>query len=332
MNEERFDDIEVREESLSHYGTPGMKWYVHNDETKRKYGELPGIGRAKKAAADSSESVKPSLAERGIEIIKKRRQEKKDKQAAARQAAIDQENEKKEKERLEAEYQRKYGMSKEKYDALREATLNSHDPRVVAKGMRLLTDEELNDKIRRLEQEGKIKAIAAKARKEEAEARTAELNRKKQTLPYRLGETAAKTVTTSVINTVTKNAIAPITAEVSKSLAKSGTKAIDSLKKHLEEKTPEVKTQVKQTAETVKAEASSAKAELQAKRAESKATSKSSTQSKVESGFGEALYNRMKAEWTKAPNKESIDKDDPSLGLNRNNTPKVNTPKDDKDK
>ena len=135
MNEERFDDIEVREESLSHYGTPGMKWYVHNDETKRKYGELPGIGRAKKAAADSSESVKPSLAERGIEIIKKRRQEKKDKQAAARQAAIDQENEKKEKERLEAEYQRKYGMSKEKYDALREATLNSHDPRVVAKGI-----------------------------------------------------------------------------------------------------------------------------------------------------------------------------------------------------
>lgn len=29
---------------LAHYGTKGMQWGVHNDETKRKYGELQAAG------------------------------------------------------------------------------------------------------------------------------------------------------------------------------------------------------------------------------------------------------------------------------------------------
>lgn len=349
MTNERFDDFKIDEDYLAHHGILNMKWGVHNDETKRKYGELPGLREARKLNAPSSESTssskpanpkaKPSLAERGIAAVKQKRQEKKDAKEAERQKSIDEWNEHKRREAEDAEYQKKYGMSKEKYEALREATLRSHDPRVVAKGMRVLTDEELAAKIQRLEQEGKVRSAAAKARKEAAEARQAELNQKKQTLPYQLGSTAAKSVTNVVVNAATQKALKPVAEAVLSSVGKSGVKALESLKKHTKEEAPKVKEAVKDTAATVKSEAATGKAQTEAARAKTKAAqaekktaSKPRTKSEVEAGFGETLYNRMKAEATKSTNREGIDADDPTLKLNRNTAPKVAAPEDDKDK
>lgn len=352
MSNEQFDDIKIDEEHLEHWGVLGMQWGVHNDETKRKYGELPGLREAKKANAPSSESTtpakpdnprsKPSLAERGVAAIKRKRQEKKDAKEAERQKSIDEWNEHKRREAEDLEIQRKYGMTKEKYDALREVTLNSHDPRVVAKGMKVLTDDELAEKIKRLEQEGKVRSAAAKARKEAAEARTAELNHKKQTLPYQLGSTAAKAVTNVVVNAATQKALKPVAEAALSSLGKSGAKAIESLKKNVAQETPKVVEKVKDTAAEVKTEAAVGKAEAQTARAKTKADAtqkkadsqagKSRTKSEVNAGFGETLYNRMKAEAVKPSNREGIDSDDPSLALNKNNAPKFEAPKDDKDK
>ena len=40
MSNATFEERVKPEEVLEHYGVPGMKWGVHKEETKIKYGEL----------------------------------------------------------------------------------------------------------------------------------------------------------------------------------------------------------------------------------------------------------------------------------------------------
>ena len=51
-------------------------------------------------------------------------------------------------------------MTRSKYEKLREQTLKSHDPTVVAKGMHTLTDKELDAKITRLQKEETISKLS----------------------------------------------------------------------------------------------------------------------------------------------------------------------------
>ena len=312
MASETFEEIKMEdvETVLAHHGVLGMKWGKHNEETMRKYGELGPKTERKTSASDtaSDSTKKPSLAKRGFEAIKKNRQAKKDAKAAEEQRIKEQKQE-------EEEFISKYGMTKEKYEAVREATLNSHDPQVVAKGMHLLTDEELRAKIERLETEEKLQGIANREKQAKIANKKAELDQKKQTLPYRLGERAANAIVDTAVNKITQNAVAPIASAAGKALGDSGAKAIEALKKSL----PEQKETVQKAIDDTKEEIREIKQETATKREQAAARKEAartiSDRSKIESSYGETLYSRMKS-----ANKENVDKDDPSRRFNYKET------------
>ena len=325
MSDENFSAIKMEdiEDILSHHGVKDMHWGVWNDETKRKYGVLGPKGRKTNVdsppipKSDSPKQAKPSLVERGKNAINQKRQAKQDAKEAERKRIADEEAAAIAASKRDSEIRSKYGMSANEYDKLRNVTLNSHDPVVVAKGMKLLSDDELTAKIQRLEQEGRIKSLAETQKKQVSEARRAELQRKQQSLPYRLGESAAKTITGTVVNNITKNTIGPITSAVSKSLGDSGVKALNSLKKHATDEAPKVKSEIESTKATVKQETAVAKAEIQTaknnaaqrKAKSSKAKSSSTTtvrspKSEINEAFGRELYSRIKA-----ANNENIEGD-----------------------
>jgi len=157
MNQMTSDALEVGlDTALSHHGTKGMKWGVWNAETRAKYLGTKIAATAKKvktASGNLSKTAKKEISSKASEI-QKTRQEKKERQR-------------------EIEEQRKVlGMPKSKYDKLRETTLKSHDPRIVEKGMQTLTDEELNQKIKRLQSEEIISKMAtSKEARRQAEAK-----------------------------------------------------------------------------------------------------------------------------------------------------------------
>lgn len=154
--------------AVGHSGVKGMKWGVWNDETKRKY----GLGAKTKAkftgGADAAKAVLSKAASKlGAKIESKK---------AARASA----KEYRKQQRAEIKAQRKeLGMSRKEFDKLRETTLKSHDPRVIAKGMHTLTDDELKTKIKRLQEEDKIAKMATsrdKSRYDVKKARNEAIN------------------------------------------------------------------------------------------------------------------------------------------------------------
>lgn len=121
------DDL-LNSTPLEHHGTKGMKWGVWNAETRAKY-----LGGVKRFAGKKVSEVKGA-------------HEAKQKEKAAKKQA-----------REDIKAQRKeLGMTRAKYNELRETTLKSHDPKVVAKGMQTLTDAELDQKLERLRKEDQI--------------------------------------------------------------------------------------------------------------------------------------------------------------------------------
>lgn len=334
MTDAKFSEIKMEdlEEVLAHHGVKDMHWGIWNDETKRKYGVLgSSSSRAKKAGDTSvdakpdrpeSATTKPSLVQRGKNAIDNKRQQKKEAEAEEARKAAEAEALQKAKAAEEAEIQRKYGMSKQDYEALREKTLNSHDPRVIAKGMHVLTDDELVGKINRLEKEQQVKSLATKSAQEAASQKKADFEKRQQSLAYKIGSDAAKSVANAAVNTAIQKGVNPLVSAVSGSLAKSGTKALDSLKKRVGESAKPVSQSVKTAKETVASEAAVVKATAaQAKKPKgSKGSSQQSAGKKaatirndLNAGYGKELYDRMKA-----ANRERVDKSDPSLPLNYN--------------
>lgn len=296
MSDENQVEIKM-EDFLVHHGVKGMHWGEWNDETRRKYLGSGGSTQTKSLAEKAIEKVKVKRqAKRELKIAEERRQkEELEKQQAA--------------EKRNTEIKAKYGLTAEQYDKMRTQTLNSHDPMVVAKGMKYLTDDELNAKIQRLEKEGKITSLAKKQQKETAEARKAELERTKATLPYRLGETAAKTIVNTVVNNVTKNTIGPVTSELSKAMGQTGVKALTSLRKQVGEQKPTVEKAVRDTKETVAREKETAKVageEAKAKSQQRKGK-RTSPASQAQAAIGENLYSALK---NKAANQEYIEPDE----------------------
>lgn len=147
------DDL-LSSEALAHHGTKGMKWGVWNAETRAKY--LGGLGRklssGVKKRAESAKSTVSTFANKKVSDLKASHEAKKTARAEQREAE--------KANRKEAARQRKeLGMPAIKYNQLRETTLASHDPAVIAKGMHTLTDAELDKKLDRLKKEDQISKI-----------------------------------------------------------------------------------------------------------------------------------------------------------------------------
>lgn len=170
--------IKRGEQHLSHYGVKGMKWGVWNAETRAKY--AGGIGRA-------SNTMKAKLSSAGGSITKGSRAaakmvgRKASSLASSAKASTTKKIEAKKAAKAEkianrkdiAQQRKELGMTRKQYDRLRERTLKSHDPRVVEKGMRTLTDEELNKKLIRLQTEEKISRMSTDLASRKAQAAAA---------------------------------------------------------------------------------------------------------------------------------------------------------------
>lgn len=151
-NEDFSDIYERADDYLAHHGIKGMKWGKWNDETRRKY----GLG-----------SLKASVL--GSKLAQRAGSAKADLSAKIKNKYDHDVGEYKEKKARRKEL----GMKRSDYDKLRKETLKSHNPEIVAKGMHTLTDEELKEKIRRLQEEDKIAKMASKQKQDRYNAKKA---------------------------------------------------------------------------------------------------------------------------------------------------------------
>ena len=161
---------------LEHHGTKGMKWGVRSRETLRKYGLLKGTGSK---LAKSAGNVKKAASAKAAQVSNLAALKTKAAAASAKKVAgnasaftkakakayVDSKKSELAENRKEKAFaktqSKELGMKQRQFEKLREKTLKSHDPRVVAKGMHTLTDAELNDKLKRLRTENDIGALAS---------------------------------------------------------------------------------------------------------------------------------------------------------------------------
>ncbi|MBR3321996.1 MAG: hypothetical protein IKG04_08875 [Exiguobacterium sp.] len=204
---------------LEHHGVKGMKWGVRSSETLRKY----GFGGLKKGPA-SSKTKKVDKS-----VLKSRLSGAVMKKVEAAKAKYESEKIK----RSELNSQRKeLGMKRSEYNKLRDSTLKSHDPSVVAKGMHTLTDQELSDKIKRLQSEDKIAKMAssqAKARYEVKKTRNEALNNNPLVSIGRnvVEDTLKSSFKTLVLDTAVKGGAQPVLEKKVKKLAKKAEMKMD---------------------------------------------------------------------------------------------------------
>ena len=166
---------------MEHHGTKGMKWGVWNAETRRKY-----LGGMRKAAGAAASKVSKA-AKAKVEDAKEQHKAN----AVARE---------------EVRQQRKeLGMTRKKYDKLRETTLKSHDPRVVARGMKTLTDKELDAKLERLRKEEQVSRMATDMTKRKSEASKARSEAIKANPLYGIGMNVVGRTIKGAVNSATKD-------------------------------------------------------------------------------------------------------------------------------
>ena len=182
--------------SIEHSGVKGMKWGVWNDETKRKY----GLGVKTKAKFAGGVDAAKATLKKAAEKLNAKATAKRAERATAKAAKAQQ--------RAELKAQRKeLGMSKKEFDKLRDQTLKSHDPKVVAKGMHTLTDDELKAKINRLYEEDKISSMATKREKERHNVNAARNEALNKNPIVQVGKTAAVQFTNKTINELGYNTL-----------------------------------------------------------------------------------------------------------------------------
>lgn len=149
------DDL-LNSSQLEHHGVKGMKWGVWNAETRAKY--IGGSGRKlSKGVKQRSSSASDAVAR----FAKKKLSELKSSHDEKKKAKADERAAKKQNKQDIIQQRKDLGMSKAQYNKLRETTLKSHDPKVVARGMHTLTDMELDEKLNRLKKEDQIARLSS---------------------------------------------------------------------------------------------------------------------------------------------------------------------------
>lgn len=206
---------------LEHHGTLGMKWGVWNSETAARYLGKAG-NYAKRAISRAATKQKEKL-----DAARAKQKEASEKRKNERQEASIRKQEQKQ---FDKQTRKTYHLSAKEYNRLRETTLNSNDPSVVRKGMHLLTDKELDDKISRLEREAKIVRLATDKEKADAKVKQERREARQKTLGYKV----AKEAGTLTINTLNKNVLDPGTKELFKRLSAEGEMAYAKRKKAAE--------------------------------------------------------------------------------------------------
>lgn len=134
--------------SLEHYGVPGMKWGVWNAETARK--RAGGSGRLAKAkrSVRTDKGLVSRIGGKLVDSVSKSVKASSERRAEAKQVKA-----------LAKEQGIKMGQRKA-FNQLRRETLRAHDPEAVERGMHTLTDSELTAKITRLEQEKRVRDMS----------------------------------------------------------------------------------------------------------------------------------------------------------------------------
>lgn len=145
------DDMKAvyeNQNSLEHYGVPGMKWGVWNAETARKRAGGSGrLGKAKRSVK-TDKDLKARIGNKVSDVVSKPIKTALERRANAKQAKA-----------LAKEQGIKMGQRKA-FKQLRRETLRAHDPEAVERGMHTLTDSELTAKIARLEQEKRVRDMS----------------------------------------------------------------------------------------------------------------------------------------------------------------------------
>lgn len=173
-----------KDDYLLHYGRKGMKWGVWNAETAARY--AGGTGRKRVSKGDDSDGIGSILIKRAANSVSTR---------LAKRRAVSIRRE---------ELGIKSRKARKAFDKLREETLASTDPEVVAKGMRTLTDSELGEKIARMEKESAVMKLANEQARDRIETDTREEQRKfitKQRRATGIGGTLVKTAGVKALDT-----------------------------------------------------------------------------------------------------------------------------------
>lgn len=200
----------IEEEYLDHSGVKGMKWGVWNAETRKKY--AGGSGRGRKGSASGFDKIRAAAgrgASKAGAAVASGAKKAGGYAVKSAKSALDAKLEKRRTEAKVNQMMDAAGLKKkrqrEEFLRTRQRTLASHDPDVVFKGAHTLTDSELEAKIKRINQEGKLLETASNRKKaaagaEEAAQRAAEAREraKQQTLGGRIASAAISTVSESV--------------------------------------------------------------------------------------------------------------------------------------
>lgn len=152
---------------LAHHGVLGMKWGVRNAETLRKYARSFG-NRFKKDTEKKPGSGKDAV---GGVIDKFGRNASKKVQGVGKKVSRKISESRRER-RTEKSRAEKAGMTPKEYrktaetnEELRRKALSSNNPKDVVSGLHTMTDQEVQDKLRRLVNEQKIKEISSEQAK-----------------------------------------------------------------------------------------------------------------------------------------------------------------------
>lgn len=178
-------DAVVGEDYLEHYGVKGMHWGVWNAETAARYSHVAkrGLKASGQAAVRGAKAVKKAV---GNHMAVKKVE-----RAAKKQRAHDR-----------AKQRRELGMDPYKYAKLRNRTLKSHDPEVVMRGMHTLTDDELEEKIKRLQREDVVAKLASSRAQDRHRVNQARSQAISANPAYRLGEAYVKKVGDRALNSI----------------------------------------------------------------------------------------------------------------------------------
>ena len=193
------DDL-LNSTPLEHHGTKGMKWGVWNAETRAKY-----LGGAARKISSAKTAVAKSAAKKVSEM--------KSSHSAKKAAKAEEKAAKKQSKADVAEQRKELGMSRARYNQLRETTLKSHDPKVVAKGMHTLTDMELDKKLDRLKKEDQIARLSSEQATRKHQEHKARSEAIKANPLYSVGMNVAG----RAIKNVTKGVVDPTPGKENKS-------------------------------------------------------------------------------------------------------------------